>query len=218
MAKKKLTSPPDIVVEYMKYVLDHGAQPKSIYSFTNAIGIKELDFYDQFGSFSAIEKQAFVAFFDNAKGLLDKNKDFQAFDAQNKLLSFYFTFFEILKANRSFVVYALENEKNKLKALTKLSGLKHVFGQFINDLGIETMDLPMEKMEKFKEKGITEWSWGQLLFTMKFWMEDDSAGFEKTDILIEKSINTSFALMDNSVLKSVFDLGKFLYKEKMTMS
>jgi len=53
---------------------------------------------------------------------------------------------------------------------------------------------------------------------MKFWIEDDSAGFEKTDILIEKSINTSFALMDNTVLKSVFDLGKFLYKEKMTMN
>lgn len=218
MAKKKLTTPPDIMVEYMKHVLDHGEQPKSIYAFTNAIGVKESAFYDQFGSFDAIEKQAFVAFFDNAKVLLDKNKDFQGFDAQNKLLSFYFTFFEIMKANRSFVVYALENEKNKLKALTKLSGLKQVFGHFVNELGIETMDLPMEKLEKFKEKGITEWSWGQFLFTIKFWLEDDSAGFEKTDILIEKSINTSFALMDNSVLKSVFDLGKFLYKEKMTMS
>ena len=150
--------------------------------------------------------------------MLDKNKEFQSFDAQNKLLSFYFTFFEILKANRSFVVFALENEKNKLKALSKLSGLKKVFTHFVSELGIETMDLPMEKLEKFKEQGITEWAWGQLLFTMKFWIEDDSAGFEKTDILIEKSINTSFALMDNTVLKSVFDLGKFLYKEKMTMN
>lgn len=218
MAKKKSITPPDIMIEYMKFVLDNEAQPKSIYSFSSDIGIKESEFYDQYGSFKAIEKQVFVTFFDNTKALLEKDKGFQAFDAQNKLLSFYFTFFEILKANRSFVVFALENEKNKLKALAKLSGLKTAFSQFVKELDIDTMDFPMEKMEKFKEQGMTEWSWGQLLFTMKFWIEDDSAGFEKTDILIEKSINTSFALMDNSVLKSVFDLGKFLYKEKMTMS
>ena len=218
MAKKKSITPPDIMIEYMKFVLEHEVRPKSIYSFTSDIGIKESDFYDQYGSFKAVEKQSFVALFDNTKTLLDKNKEFQSFDAQNKLLSFYFTFFEILKANRSFVVFALENEKNKFKALSKLSGLKKVFTHFVSELGIETMDLPMEKLEKFKEQGITEWAWGQLLFTMKFWIEDDSAGFEKTDILIEKSINTSFALMDNTVLKSVFDLGKFLYKEKMTMN
>jgi hypothetical protein len=218
MAKKKLVTPPDIMVEYMKCVLEHESQPKSVYSFATDVGIKESEFYDQYGSFDAIEKQAFIAFFDNAKALLDKNKEFQPFDAQNKLLSFYFTFFEILKANRSFVVFAIGNQKNKLKALSKLSGLKRVFSDFINELEIDTMDFPMEKLEKFKEKGLTEWSWGQLLFTMKFWMEDNTVGFEKTDILIEKSINTSFALMDNSVLKSVFDLGKFLYKEKMTMS
>ena len=49
-------------------------------------------------------------------------------------------------------------------------------------------------------------------------MEDGSPGFEKTDILIEKSITTGFALLDTATLKSVFDLGKFLFKEKMTTS
>ena len=46
MAKKKSITPPDIMIEYMKFVLEHEVRPKSIYSFTSDIGIKESDFYD----------------------------------------------------------------------------------------------------------------------------------------------------------------------------
>jgi deferrochelatase/peroxidase EfeB len=44
-----------------------------------------------------------------------------------------------------------------------------------------------------------------------FWCMEES--FEKTDIFIEKSINTSFELLENKFLKNAFDLGKFVYKE-----
>lgn len=215
MAKKKTETPPDIIGAYMKYVLENGERPKSIYSFAQHLGIKETAFYDKFGSFEAVEKQIFKAFFDNTKQLLDRNKEFQSFDAQNKLLSFYFTFFEVLKANRSYVVFALEQEKNKLKVLSVLSELKKSFQAFIDEIDIETMDFKEEKMEKLKNKGLSEWTWGQLLFTIKFWLDDNSTGFEKTDVLIEKSITTGFALLDSATLKSVFDLGKFLFKEKV---
>lgn len=215
MAKKKTETPTDIVSAYMKYVLEHGERPKSIYLFAQHLGIKESQFYEQFASFDRVEKLIFKAFFDNAKSLLDKNEEFQTFDAQNKLLSFYFTFFEILKANRSYVVFALENEKNKLKMLSTLSELKKAFDGFIQEIGIESIDLKQEKMEKFKNQRISDLAWGQLLFTLKFWVEDDSAGFEKTDVFIEKSITTGFALLDNSTLHKIFDLGKFLFKEKL---
>ncbi len=215
MAKKKIASPTDIMSAYMKYVLEHGEQPKSIYLFAQHLGIKEPEFYEQFASFDRIEKVVFKAFFDNAKTLLDKNEEFQTFDAQNKLLSFYFTFFEVLKANRSYVVFALGNEKSKLKMLSTLSELKKAFDEFIREIGIETIDLKQEKMEKFKNNRISDLAWAQLLFTVKFWIEDDSTGFEKTDVLIEKSITTGFALLDSSTLHKVFDLGKFLFKEKI---
>ena len=53
---------------------------------------------------------------------------------------------------------------------------------------------------------------------MKFWLEDSSASFEKTDIFIEKAVNASFDLIDVKPLKGILDFGKFLYKEKMQMS
>jgi hypothetical protein len=46
-------------------------------------------------------------------------------------------------------------------------------------------------------------------------MEDDSPGFEKTDMAIEKSVRTVFDLFDNTPIDSIVDFGKFLWKEKI---
>ena len=60
----------------------------------------------------------------------------------------------------------------------------------------------------------SEATWVQLLFLMKFWKEDNSPGFEKTDMAIEKSVNTVFDVFDNTPLESIIDLGKFLWQNK----
>jgi len=46
-------------------------------------------------------------------------------------------------------------------------------------------------------------------------MSDESPSFEKTDVAIEKSVNTIFDLFDNTPLNNVLDFGKFLWKEKI---
>jgi len=42
MAKKKTETPADVMSAYMKYVLEHGEQPKSIYLFAQHLVIKEV--------------------------------------------------------------------------------------------------------------------------------------------------------------------------------
>jgi len=215
MARKKIDPKISLREAYMDFVLKTGERPKNIHSFVQELKLPESEFYDHYGSFKAIEKSVFQAFFENTTSLLNENEEYHSFDAANKLLSFYFTFFEILKANRSYVVFTLEEDKNVLSAISTLSELKKSFHTFIEELNIETPDLPEEKLQKFKDKALFEGAWGQFLFTLKFWLDDSSKGFEKTDVFIEKSITTSFALLDNSTLNSVFDLGKFLFKEKI---
>ena len=51
------------------------------------------------------------------------------------------------------------------------------------------------------------------MLLMKFWLSDTSKGFEKTDALIEKSVNVVFEVFDNTRLDTILDLGKFLWKE-----
>ena len=143
-------------------------------------------------------------------------KHYQDYDARNKLLSFYFTFFELLTANRSYVVYAFNKGKNNLKSLQSLKGFHKHFKQFIDDLDIETLDIQQEQDRKISAKSTYKNLLGySLLVTMKFWLDDTSPSFEKTDIFIEKSVNTSFDLLDIKPLKSILDFGKFLFKEKM---
>lgn len=218
MAKKKIISDQDIITSYMDFVLEQGTQPKSVYIFAKSNNFDEARFYEHFASFEAVEKQVFRAFFNATVKVLNQSEDYLAFDARNKLLSFYFTFFENLTANRSYVVYALEKHKNSMKGLAALSELKKVFAKYIDDLDIETLDIKEAKLDKLQQRALQETAWLQLLLTMKFWMDDTSASFEKTDIFIEKSVNTSFDVLNISPLKSVIDLGKFIFKEKMHMN
>ncbi|WP_166963411.1 TetR family transcriptional regulator C-terminal domain-containing protein [Yeosuana marina] len=218
MAKKKTITESDILSYYMDYVLEHNEKPKSVYVFAKNNNFEESLFYNHFASFEAIEKEIFKAFFNNTIKVLDASEDYQSFDARNKLLSFYFTFFENLTANRSYVVYALKSHNKDLTALMSLSELKKSFAKYIANLDIETLDIKNDKIEKIQVKSLQESAWVQLLITIKFWLDDTSASFEKTDIFIEKSVNTSFDILNIAPLKSVIDFGKFLFKEKMHMN
>ncbi len=218
MAKKKTITRDQIITYYMHHVLEHDENPKSVYTFSKANNFEEALFYKHFASFEAIEKGIFEAFFSNSMSLLDKSDDYKIFDARNKLLGFYYTFFENLTANRSYVIHVLNKHKNSLKGLKVLSGLKEHFTAYINNLGIQTLDLKQEKLEKIQDRALRESAWLQLLLTIKFWIDDTSPSFEKTDIFIEKSVNTSFDVLDTAPIKSVIDLGKFLFKEKINMN
>lgn len=218
MAAKKTIKKSDLIANYMDYVLANDERPKSVYAFAKSAGFEEALFYQYFGSFDALEASIFNAFLENTITVLHKSEEYKGFDARNQLLSFYYTFFENLTANRSYVVYALHHHKKQLQSLQALKELKKGFSEYVESLNIETIDLHQEKLEKIQERGLKETMWFQLLVTLKFWLEDGSPQFEKTDIFIEKSVNASFDLMDTTPLKSVIDLGKFLFKEKMNMN
>lgn len=215
MAKKTIITADSILNFYMNSVLEHSKQPSSVYAFAKENNFEEAQFYTFYANFEAIEKSIFKVFFENTLHALNKSADYETYDARAKLLSFYFTFFENLTANRSYVVYALNKHKNSLKNLVALQELKSAFTLYIDSLEIETMEIPQEKIAKMQEMGMKESRWIQFLMTLKFWLDDSSAGFEKTDIFIEKSVNTSFDLLDIKPLKSAIDFGKFLLKEKM---
>lgn len=215
MAKKKSIKQLDLISYYMDYVLMHNHNPKSVYAFAKDNNFEEQKFYEFFGSFDALEQHIFKVFFDNTHAILEKSEDYQSYNPKDKLLSFYYTFFENLTANRSYVVHVLENHKNAMKSLKVLSHLKKSFNNYIAHLGINLVDVPQKQLTKIQHRGLKESAWFQLLVTMKFWLDDTSPSFEKTDIFIEKSVKASFDLLDITPLKSIIDFGKFLYKEKM---
>ncbi|WP_348810683.1 TetR family transcriptional regulator C-terminal domain-containing protein [Flavobacterium maritimum] len=216
MATKKVILTKDMIVSmFMNYTLEHDQKPKSVYQFAKLNGFSEAEFYSFFGTLESIEKEIFNLFLEKTIELLQKDKDYDTYDMKTKMLSFYFTFFELLAANRSYVVLSLKEHQNQLKNLMQLSRLRNSFKDFVAGIISDEYRIKQEKLQKIQEKAIQETSWIQLLMTLKFWIEDASPAFEKTDIFIEKSVKATFELMNITPIDSLIDFGKFIFKEKI---
>jgi hypothetical protein len=217
MAKKKNITKQHIIAFYMDYVLENSKKPHSVFSFAKAYNFEESLFYNHYGTLGAVESDVFIEFFNNTITVLNKSEEYLEYDSRHKLLSFYYTFFENLTANRSYVLHALSEHKNSLKSIKLLSPLKKVFVNYIEHLNIDLIQTNQDQIDKIQKKGLKESAWIQMLLTLKFWMDDISPSFEKTDVFIEKSVNTTFDLLDIAPLKSLIDFGKFIFKEKIKM-
>jgi hypothetical protein len=201
-----------IIALYMEAVLE-SKEPLTVYSFCKNNKIEEAEFYVFFNSINALRQEIWIKFFENVKTIIEKEPAYLSYTSKDKLLTLYFTFFEILNLNRSYVVFSLEENKEGLKNLIQLKALRMHFKDFINTIIESEKSESNSKINKIKQPIFAEAAWLQLLFVLKFWLNDTSKGFEKTDILIEKTITTATELVDTKPLDSLLDLGKFIWKE-----
>lgn len=223
MAKKKVNTKANIqpneeslIAIYMDYVLENEKTPKSVYKFSKDNNITEQDFYKYFGSFEALRKSIWEKFFKNSLEVIEKSKDYTSFTNREKLLTFFFTFFEVLTANRSYVLYTLEEHSQPLKNMDQLKTLRKRIKRYVKELIAEQNQEKSLNLFKQSDLIFSEGVWLQFLFLLKFWMDDNSANFESTDVAIEKSVNTVFDVFDNTPLERIVDFGKFLWKERMS--
>jgi hypothetical protein len=214
-SKKTVTNRSSIIDSYMQYVLEHGETPKSVYKFSKDLSITETEFYQFFGSFEGLRREIWNTFFDEAMKLAHKNKAYDAFSNQEKMLTFLFTFFELLTANRSYVLFALAQERDMMKNLSQLKGLRSRIKEFASGLINDKNQEKQLRILKHPVSVFSEGAWLQTLFILKYWMEDNSPNFEKTDVVIEKSVRAIFDVFETTPLESVIDFGKFLWKDKM---
>jgi hypothetical protein len=217
MATKKKTaewSAQALLSQYTNYVLDNEKKPSTVYKFCKAIGIEETAFYQFFASLEAVESFFFESLHNHSIALLQANAEYDSYTDANKLLSYYFTFFEMATANRSYILMSLKEDKNPMEGYQKLGAMRKEFLLFANDILEKNYKLPGEQLQKIEAKLLQEGAWLQFLLTFKFWMKDTSPNFEKTDVLIEKSVKASFEILEAFPVQSVIDLGKFLWKER----
>lgn len=201
---------------YSEYLLEHQEQPQTMHHFAKQLDCDEQDIYSYFASFDAMDAAILAQFVENARELTDKQaaKD-KSFEEQRvQLLTFYLTLTEILKANRSLVKLLLPTNKEQLRSWKNLKNARKSFLDYVHALNITIEALSFIPSEKVKDKTLDAAAWGQFLSILGFWMHDDSADFERTDIFIEKSLKLSFELSDSTVLKSLVDLGKFIMQHE----
>jgi len=214
MEKESFITQDKIFELYGDYILNHGERPKNIYRFAKDNEFEEKDFYNYFSSFEQIEKLMLVNLFNKSIELASEVNDAQEVTSKEKLLNVYFIFFENMTMNRSLVSMILGNSKMHFAKVA--NQLKETHRNFIKTLDFndwEMIEKAKDNIRNFHEKAREEALWLHLVSAIEFWKKDTSPSFEKTDIYIEKTIDTGFELMDNEPLRKVLDLGKFLFKE-----
>lgn len=219
MAKKKTAITEEKIIEfYTDYCLTHNKMPDSVYQFSKESQFEESLFYTFFSSFEELEEQYFAAMFDHTIEVMHRNSDYAGYDSAQKLTTFYFTFFELASANRSFVLHLLKKGRFPLRNLVKLKLLRSRYIAFVNDILETPIQIEHQKVAGFQSRLLNEAAWLQFLSIISFWITDSSLRFEKTDIFIEKSVKASFDLVYNVPVQSLIDFGKFVWKEKGPIS
>ena len=212
--KKQLIDDDQIISLYMNAVLEKNEAPKNVYLFCKENNFEEAAFYSFFSSLDAVKEAIWVKFFENAIQTLHADVNYADYENRNKLLSLYFTLFEILNLNRTYVYYSLKDNREGLKNLKQLKELRTHFKEYISHLIKSSEPENANKLTRITRPVFAEGAWLQFLFILKFWLDDTSKGFEKTDIMIEKAVKATFDILDTTPLESLFDLGKFVWKER----
>lgn len=213
---------------YTEYVLENGKQPTSVFQFAKKLKIAEAEFYTYYASFDAIEADIWLTFFNEAKTTVDADETTQNYSVREKLLAFYYTWIELLKSQRSFVVYSygrlrgLESgaggiergARGRLQKSRVLEPFKEAFFDYARDLLAEGRESKEVEPRPFVTDRYPNALWMQTLYVLDFWVRDVSKNFEKTDTAIEKSVNTAFDLIGRSPLDTLFDFARFMYQNK----
>ena len=212
--KQKNTTEDKIINAYIEYLLENGTPPPSVFKFMKDMRWKESTFYNHFNSFNALENFVWLRFITDTTDTLLADENYAAFSGREKLLSFFYTFIEVIKKNRSFVLMRMKGEFKPGHTPSYLKGFKEAFKEFVDELINEGKETGEIAPRKYIDRTYTEAFWVQLMFIINFWACDDSRNFEKTDEAIERAVNLSFEMIGEGPLEQMFDFAKFLYQNR----
>ena len=213
------TSTKDLMSIYMEYVTQLRGDLSSVEDFSTYAKIEEEHFYTHFSNLLAIEQDIWSFILKDAIDTIVQDPQYNTFGQDEQLLSFFYTFFESLTLNNEYFLahLSIRNSFNEKREVAK--GMKALFNNYIDGtigsnpisgLGIDQVDFVNDIVQRGQKEGF----WIQLLFLIDFWSKDQSERKEKTDIAIEKSVRAAIDLIEIAPVKSIFDLGRFIWQEK----
>src|SRR5690606_39008044 len=171
--KEKITDA-EIRKAYIDYVLTHNEAPKTVYSFAKDLGISEIEFYDYFSSFEGIESNIWSSGIATTINKIQQQEIWEQFTAREKMLSFFYGYVEMLKHQRSFIIFSLKKCKlppGTPEPLKETQKLFDAFAEQVINEGLETGELADRK---FLSKKYKDALWIQYGFILKFWEKDMS--------------------------------------------
>ncbi|MGF1529909.1 MAG: hypothetical protein ACFCU4_00945 [Puniceicoccaceae bacterium] len=195
--------------EFEGEVLLKGGYPVSVFSFCKHLEIEERLFYSRFSSFEALEAILWKTWLDEAVSMVEADAEAGSFSAKERYLTLIFSFLEILRDHRSWVLVRFPGTTTALNC-RRFERMRDSFFEFANRLSLV---LPVEEVTS--RLAPSDWKskllFPHLLSVVEYFQRDDSDGFGRTDAYVEKSVRTLFEVLEGNLLDSGFDLVRFLF-------
>ncbi len=199
--------------QYIHYVLEKNKRPDSIYLFMKEIGLEEKVFYQYYTTFYDLEAAIWSDTFKETIEKIQQEQVYEGYSVREKTLALYFTLIEALKSIRTFAVYSFKNPKDFPIDGGVLKESKDVFKDFIAQLITEGVYTKEIADRTFLTERYSTALWWETIFIIRFWVNDSSKNFERTDAAIEKSVNLTFDLLGKNIADATFDFVKFLFSK-----
>jgi len=214
MAKKSITKS-TILQGYMDYLLEEGEAPKTVRVFTKHINISDEDFFNHFGSLKNIEQNIWDDYYIQTLNVIQKDSEFEEMNPREKHLSFLYTFMEVIKSDRSYILHKLEG-KRPHELPSELKKTQKIITQSEIDWA-KTFEFLPDRAQSMTQSSYRNVLWSHSIAVLFFWVKDDSAKGADTDVFIEKTTRTAFDIGELPALDSIIDLSKF-FLQKMGFS
>lgn len=201
-AKTKETSLETRIVELYKQLTVEGKiKNTSVYSFCKQLGISEADFYQHFASLDAIGRKIWGAYAEDVINALKSSESFSQYSAREKILAYFYTFFENAVKDRSFI-------EKTYTSFSILRTYQRRFRAYMMEV-IQEGVIADEIKSRHLEGLYLDVLWGVHWGLIRFWLNDESEGFEETTKAIETYMRVPLELMGQNVLDSAFEAIKF---------
>jgi len=201
-AKTKETSLETRIIELYKQLTVEGKiKNTSVYAFCKQLGISEADFYQHFASLDAVGRKIWGTYAEEVINALKSSESFSQYSAREKILAYFYTFFENAVKDRSFI-------EKTYTSFSILRTYQRRFRAYMMEV-IQEGVIAEEIKSRHLEGLYLDVLWGVHWGLIRFWLSDDSEGFEETTKAIETYLRVPLELMGQNVLDSAFEAIKF---------
>ncbi|MES2309198.1 MAG: hypothetical protein V4507_10110 [Verrucomicrobiota bacterium] len=202
-----------IIDAYQDYLSESGKAPESVTKFCKSLKITERVFFQNFSSLEDVESHLWSNMIIEVIQSVESGKEFNQFNAEQRLLVFGFAFLEKSLDYRSTMLLRFK-KIGPFHLSCSLEGFSDQFksyAQRIVDHGKKTGEIAnRSKLLSLYKEGLYLVFQGLIQFNLR----DKSQGFERSDAYWEKSVKLCFDLMKSQAIDSAFDLAKFLIPQK----
>lgn len=206
-------NPETVLSTFVEACEREGHLPQSLASFAQKQGYDPTALKKMFPTLLNLEQQVYGAFFKQTLSLLERDETYAEYSPQERILAFYYTWFEILAANHTYVELSLKQGLAALVSLPKLMPLKKRFCDYVRSLKLPLLNPLIDLFKPLQQSLLAEAGWSQFLTLLGYWLQDRSPDKARSDMLIEKSVAAAVEVGDALSFTRTVDWVRFWVEE-----